>query len=569
LKKLIECVPNFSEGVNSAKIQSIVEAIKVIQGVTVLDVDPGKDTNRTVVTFVGNPESVLEAAFQGIKKASELIDMSQHNGTHPRMGATDVCPIIPISGVSIEECIEYSLKLGERVGQDLKIPVFLYEKSAREPSRKNLATIREGEYEGLKKKLKDARWKPDYGPSSFNKHAGATAIGCREFLIAYNINLNTKDKRLANDIAFEIREVGRSKRKKNPKSSNLLDGEIIRNEDGSPVKIPGMFKDIKAIGWYVSEYSRAQISINFTNYKTSTIHHVFDAVCQLADKRGVRVTGSELVGLIPINALLTSGKYYLEKQQRSLGVSDNEILECAVQSLGLNDVSKFNLNEKIIELAIGNTDSALTDLGTRDLISKIAENSPAPGGGSVSALAGSVGSALLSMVALLTHEKKDFLSKRKKMSDFGEQAQKYQKRLIELVNEDTLAFHGVINANRLPQNSTTEIKIKKKALFNANKIATDTPFEIASISLKVLRLSIEMIKHGNPNSVTDAYVAAEVCNAGVRGGCANVMINLPSFDNISDYDAEINDKIQEMLNESTKLNRKAILLTNKIISRHN
>jgi len=569
LKKLIECVPNFSEGVDSTKIQSIVEAIKVIQGVTVLDVDPGKDTNRTVVTFVGNPESVLEAAFQGIKKASELIDMSQHNGTHPRMGATDVCPIIPISGVSIEECIEYSLKLGERVGQDLKIPVFLYEKSAREPSRKNLATIREGEYEGLKKKLKDARWKPDYGPSSFNKHAGATAIGCREFLIAYNINLNTKDKRLANDIAFEIREVGRSKRKKNPKSSNLLDGEIIRNEDGSPVKIPGMFKDIKAIGWYVSEYSRAQISINFTNYKTSTIHHVFDAVCQLADKRGVRVTGSELVGLIPINALLTSGKYYLEKQQRSLGVSDNEILECAVQSLGLNDVSKFNLNEKIIELAIGNTDSALTDLGTRDLISKIAENSPAPGGGSVSALAGSVGSALLSMVALLTHEKKDFLSKRKKMSDFGEQAQKYQKRLIELVNEDTLAFHGVINANRLPQNSTTEIKIKKKALFNANKIATDTPFEIASISLKVLRLSIEMIKHGNPNSVTDAYVAAEVCNAGVRGGCANVMINLPSFDNISDYDAEINDKIQEMLNESTKLNRKAILLTNKIISRHN
>ena len=569
MKKLIECVPNFSEGVDSAKIQSIVKAIKVIQGVTVLDVDPGKDTNRTVVTFVGNPESVLEAAFQGIKKASELIDMSQHKGTHPRMGATDVCPIIPISGVSIDECIEYSLKLGKRVGQDLKIPVFLYEKSAKEPSRKNLATIREGEYEGLKKKLKDARWKPDYGPSSFNKHTGATVIGCREFLIAYNINLNTKDKRLATDIAFEIREVGRSKRKKNPKSLNLLDGEIIRNRDGSPVKVPGMFKDVKAIGWYVNEYSRAQISINFTNYKTSTIHHVFDAVCRLADKRGVRVTGSELVGLIPINALLTSGKYYLEKQQRSLGVSDNEILECAVQSLGLNDVSNFNLNEKIIELAISNKDNSLMDLRARDLISTIAENSPAPGGGSVSALAGSVGSALLSMVALLTHEKKDFLSKRKKMSDFGRLAQKYQKRLVELVDEDTLAFHSVINANRLPQNSKTEIKIKEKELFKANKIATDTPFEIALISLKVLRLSIEMIKHGNPNSVTDAYVAAEVCNAGVRGGCANVMINLPSFDNISDYDAEINDKIQEMLNESTKLHRKAFLLTNKIISRHN
>ena len=569
MKKLIECVPNFSEGVDSAKIQSIVKAIKVIQGVTVLDVDPGKDTNRTVVTFVGNPESVLEAAFQGIKKASELIDMSRHKGTHPRMGATDVCPIIPISGVSIEECIEYSLKLGKRVGQDLKIPVFLYEKSARQSSRKNLATIREGEYEGLKKKLKDAKWRPDYGPSSFNKHAGATVIGCREFLIAYNINLNTKDKRLATDIAFEIREVGRSKRKKNPKSLNLLDGEIIRNKDGSPVKVPGMFKDVKAIGWYVSEYSRAQISINFTNYKISTIHHVFDAVCQLADKRGVRVTGSELVGLIPINALLTSGKYYLEKQQRSLGVSDNEILECAVQSLGLNDVSNLNLNEKIIELAIGNADDSLMDLQTKDLILKIAENSPAPGGGSVSALAGSVGSALLSMVALLTHEKKDFLSKREKMSDFGVQAQKYQKRLIELVDEDTLAFHGVINANRLPQTSKTEIKIKKKALFKANKIATDTPFEIASISLKVLSLSIEMIKYGNPNSVTDAYVAAEVCNAGVRGGCANVMINLPSFDNISDYDSDINNKIQELLNESTRLHKKAYLLTNKIISRQN
>ena len=569
MKKLIECVPNFSEGVDSAKIQSIVKAIKVIQGVTVLDVDPGKDTNRTVVTFVGNPQSVLEAAFQGIKKASQLIDMSQHKGTHPRMGATDVCPIIPISGASIDECIEYSLKLGKRVGQDLKIPVFLYEKSARHPSRKNLATIREGEYEGLKKKLKDTRWKPDYGPSSFNKHAGATAIGCREFLIAYNINLNTKDKRLATDIAFEIREVGRSKRKKNPKSLNLLDGEIIRNRDGSPVKVPGMFKDVKAIGWYVNEYSRAQISINFTNYKTSTIHHVFDAVCRLADKRGVRVTGSELVGLIPINALLTSGKYYLEKQQRSLGVSDNEILECAVQSLGLNDVSNFNLNEKIIELAISNKDNSLMDLRARDLISNIAENSPAPGGGSVSALASSVGSALLSMVALLTHEKKGFLIKRKKMSDFGRQAQKYQKRLIELVDEDTLAFHSVINANRLPQNSKTEIKIKGKELFKANKIATDTPFEIALISLKVLRLSIEMIKHGNPNSVTDAYVAAEVCNAGVRGGCANVMINLLSFDNISDYDADINDKIKEMLNESTKLHRKAFLLTNKIISRHN
>ena len=567
MKKLIECVPNFSEGINSTKIQSILKVIKSIQGVTVLDVDTGKDTNRTVVTFVGDPESVMEAAFQGIKKASELIDMSKHKGTHPRIGATDVCPIIPISGASIEECIGYSIKLGKRVGRDLKIPVFLYDKSARLSARKNLATIRAGEYEGLKKKLKDSKWKPDYGPNSFNKRSGATIIGCREFLIAYNINLNTRDKRIATDIAFEIREVGRSKRKKNPRSSNLLDGEIIRNKDGSPVKVSGIFKDVKAIGWYVSEYKRAQISINFTNYKTSTIHHVFDAVRQLAEVRGVRVTGSELVGLIPINALLISGRYYLEKQQRSLGVPEEEILECAVQSLGLNDVSNFDINKKIIELAISRTDNFLMDLKTKDLIFAIAENSPAPGGGSVSALVGSLGSALLSMVALLTYEKKDFLNKREKMSEFGKKAQRYQKRLIELVDEDTLAFHSVISASRLPQNSNTEIKFKKKAFLDANKLATDIPLEIASISLQGLRLSIEMIKYGNPNSVTDAHVAAEVCHAGVRGGCTNVMINLPNFDDISDYDPKIKIKIQEMLDESSRLHKRAFQLTNKIINR--
>ena len=565
MSKIIECVPNFSEGTDQTKINTIVSSIKSIQGVTVLDCDPGLDTNRTVVTFVGDPESVVEAAFQGIKCASELIDMSQHIGTHPRIGATDVCPIIPVSGISIEECIEYSNILARKVGLELNIPVYLYEKSAISPARENLASIRGGEYEGLEQKLKDKNWKPDFGPTKFNKSAGATVIGCREFLIAYNINLNTADKRLATDIAFEIREAGRSKRKKNPKSSNLLDGEIIRHENGSPIKVPGKFKYLKAIGWYVSEYNRAQISINFTNYKISPIHHVFDAVCDFAVKRGLRVTGSELVGLIPKSALIDAGKYYLKKQGRSLGVSENDILECAVQSLGLNDVSKFSSKEKIIEFAIEDKKDSLLHLSTDDLIDSVSQNSPSPGGGSVSAVAGALGAALLSMVSLLTYDKKEYLSKRTKMSHLGEMAHKYQKRLKELIDEDTRAFDSVINASRLPGKSKSEIKFKKQELFKAYKIATDTPLEIAVISLEIMKLSIDLIKYGNPNSVTDAHVAAEVGLAGVRGGCVNVMINLSSFDKISDYDAKIEEKIEGLLKESNELHKKAFTLTKKII----
>ena len=565
MSKIIECVPNFSEGTDQTKINSIVSSIKSIQGVTVLDCDPGLDTNRTVVTFVGEPKSIIEAAFQGIKCASELIDMSQHKGTHPRIGATDVCPIIPVNGVSIEECIEYSIILAKKVGLELNIPVYLYEKSAIFPSRENLASIREGEYEGLEQKLKDKNWKPDFGPTKFNKSAGATVIGCREFLIAYNINLNTTDKRLATDIAFEIREAGRSKRKKNPKSSNLLDGEIIRHKNGSPIKVPGKFKCVKAIGWYVSEYNRAQISINFTNYKISPIHQVFDAVCGLAVERGLRVTGSELVGLIPKSALIDAGKYYLKKQGRSLGVSESDIIECAVQSLGLNDVSQFNIKEKIIEFAIEDKKDSLLHLSTDDLIYSISQNSPAPGGGSVSALAGSLGAALLSMVSLLTYDKKEYFNRRTKMSRFGEMAHKYQKRLNELVDEDAHAFDSVMNASRLPEKANSEIKFKKQELFKAYKIATDTPLEIAIISLEIIKLSIDLIKYGNPNSVTDAHVAAEVGLAGVRGGCVNVMINLSSFDKISDYDAKIEEKIEGLLKESNRLHKKAFTLTKKII----
>ena len=565
MTKIIECVPNFSEGTDQTKINSIVSSIKSIQGVTVLDCDPGLDTNRTVVTFVGEPERVIEAAFQGIKCASELIDMSQHKGTHPRIGATDVCPIIPVNGISIDECIEYSIILAKKVSLELNIPVYLYEKSAIFPSRKNLASIREGEYEGLEQKLKDKNWKPDFGPTKFNKSAGATVIGCREFLIAYNINLNTTDKRLATDIAFEIREVGRSKRKKNPKSSNLLDGEIIRHKDGSPIKVPGKFKYIKAIGWYVSEYNRAQISINFTNYKISPIYEVFDAVCELAIRRGLRVTGSELVGLIPKSAIIDAGKYYLKKQGRSLGISESDILKCAVQSLGLDDLFEFNPKEKIIEFAIENKKDSLLHLSTNELIHSISQNSPTPGGGSVSALAGSLGAALLSMVSLLTYDKKEYLSRRAKMSHLGEIAHKHQKRLKELIDEDTLAFNSVVDANRLPGKTKSEIKLKKQELFKAYKIATDTPLKIAIISLEIIKLAIDLIKYGNSNSVTDAHVAAEVGLAGVRGGCVNVMINLSSFDKISDYDAKIEEKIESLLKESNRLHRKAFTLTKKII----
>ena len=543
MQQLIECVPNFSEGNDKNKIDNIVNKINSVDGITILDIDSGKDTNRTVVTFVGKPDSVIDAAFEGIKEASRLIDMSSHTGTHPRIGATDVCPLIPIKGITMDECVKYSHQLAERVGTQLKIPVYLYENSAKNTDRKNLAVIRDGEYEGLKKKLNDKQWKPDFGPAVFNAFSGATVIGCREFLIAYNINLNTKDKRLATDIAFEIRELGRSKRIKNPKSSNLLDGEIVRNNDGSPVKVPGMFKDVKAIGWYVSEYNRAQISINFINYKVSSIHDVFDTVCKLAEERGVRVTGSELVGLIPMDAILLAGKHYLAKQNRTIGVPEKDIIECAVQSLGLNDVSEFDPNEKIIENSIDDNDIGLMDLSGKDLMDLISDSSPAPGGGSVSAIAGSLGAALVSMVASLTHEKKDYIGSRKKMNEIGLAAQDLKARLIHLVDEDTQAFNAILEANRLPDKTSEQKEHKDIKLFQANKYAIEIPLETATLSLEVIKLSVDLIEYGNPNSITDAEVASEVGLAGVRGGCMNVMINISGLENIDEYYADIQHKI--------------------------
>ena len=564
MNKLIECVPNFSEGRDTEKINTILYHIKQVDQVTVLDVDPGKDTNRTVVTLVGPPEAIAEAAFQGIKIASEVLDMSKHSGTHPRMGATDVCPFIPINGVSEEECVELSKQVGKRVGEELSIPIYLYERSAQNPKRKKLPDIRKGEYEGLTDKLADPEWKPDFGPTKLHVKGGATVIGCRDFLIAYNINLNTRDHRLATDIAFELREAGRSKRIPNPNSKNLLDGEIVRHEDGKPVKVPGIFKEIKAIGWYVDSFKRAQISINFNNYKISTIHNVFDEACRLATERGIRVTGSELVGLIPLEALLMAGTYYLKKQNRSIGVPVNDIIECAIQSLGLNDVAPFIINEKIIDYAVDNGDQKEQTMIDTKFLNELSTNSPAPGGGSVAALTGSLGAALSSMVAALTHEKKEMLDSKPLMDKIGVEAQQLKDRLAVLVEEDTQAFNKVMEANRLPATTDEEKNIKKESLDSANKHAIQIPLETAKKCLRVIELSEELVTNGNPNSVSDAGVAAEVALAGIRGACMNVMINLSEIDDTS-YCEALQNEVDSLIKNGESIHKKVFEKTVSII----
>ncbi|MBT3945988.1 MAG: glutamate formimidoyltransferase [Candidatus Marinimicrobia bacterium] len=566
MNKLIECVPNFSEGRDKSKIDNIVKQMSDVPGITVLDVDPGQDTNRTVVTIVGAPEAIAEAAFQGIKRASEVLDMGQHSGTHPRMGATDVCPFIPVSNITIEECVDLSKQVGKRVGDELGIPIFLYEKSAQKPDREKLPTIRKGEYEGLSEKLKDGNWQPDFGPAKLHVKAGATVMGCREFLIAYNINLNTKDHRLATDIAFELREAGRSKRSPNPDSKNLLDGEIIRQENGKPVKVPGMFKDVKGIGWYVELFNRAQISINFNNYKVSTIHDVFDAACKLAEERGIRVTGSELVGLIPLEAMIMAGKYYLKKQNRSLGVPTADIVECAVQSLGLNDVTKFDPQEKIIDYAVQSENRPLMSLTGTGFVKELSTNSPAPGGGSVAALAGALGAALSSMVAALTHEKKEMLETKPEMDIIGVEAQTLKDRLTFLVDEDTEAFNKVMDANRMAATNDNEQKIKDKAVEVANKYAIEIPMETAEKCFRVIELAEILVEKGNPNSVSDAGVAAEVALAGVSGACMNVLINLPGIED-EDYCDSKRDQVETIMEKAESLEKIVFEKTMDVINK--
>ena len=522
-KKLIECVPNISEGRDKKVIEKIVNEVKTVEGVELLDVDPGHATNRTVITFVGEPEKVITAAFLVIKKSSELIDMSKHSGEHPRMGSTDVCPLIPVSGISMEEVNQYAVKLSEKVGEKLRIPVFLYENSAKNQKRKNLANVRLGEYEGLDKKLKDPKWKPDFGSTDKDvyKKTGATAIGARDFLIAYNINLNTTSTRRANAIAFDIREKGRIARK-----NNKLTGEILKDKNGKTIWKPGTLKHVKAIGWFIEEYGISQISMNLTNINETPIHKVFDEVCEKAQKRGVRVTGSELVGLIPLKSMVDAGKYFLIKQQRSIGISEKEIIKIAIKSMGLNEISLFEPNEKIIEYKIKSEDSKLVNLDLSTFLQETASESPAPGGGSISAYVGALGASLTTMVANLSSHKRGWDDRWEEFSDLAELGQKFIVKLEKLVDDDTNAFNMILNAFRIKADTEDEKIEKESKIQSATLNAIKIPLSIMENSYNLMNLRAKLVKKGNPNSVSDVGVAVLCARAAVLGGYLNVMINI-------------------------------------------
>ena len=523
-KQLIECVPNISEGRDISKINEIAKTVETVDGVKLLDIDPGAATNRTVITFVGEPEQVIEAAFQLIKKASELIDMSKHSGEHPRFGATDVCPLVPISGISLEETAKYAKKLGERVGKELEIPVYLYENAATEEKRKNLANCRAGEYERLKKKLSNPAWKPDFGPAEFNekvKKTGATAISARDFLVAYNVNLNSTSTRRANAIAFDIREAGRVKREGNP-----ITGKKVLDENGKAVRIPGKLKAVKGIGWYIEEYGIAQISYNLTNISITPVHIAFDETVKAADKRGLRVTGSELIGLIPLKAMLDAADYFLKKQERSLGISESEKIKIAIKSLGLDDLKPFNPKEKIIEYVLQEESSKkLIDLTLKEFADETAGESMAPGGGSISAYVGTLGAALGTMVANLSANKRGWDDKWEYFSDWAVKGQKYKETLLALVDEDTNAFNKIIEAFRLPKTTDKEKEIRLKAIEEATKYATEVPFKVMETAQQSMEVMLEMAKNGLQNSLSDAGVGALCAKTAVFGAYFNVRIN--------------------------------------------
>lgn len=516
--KLVECVPNFSEGRDPEKIKAIVREVEAVPGVKLLDVDPGASTNRTVVTFIGTPESVKEAAFRAVAKAAEVIDMRVHKGAHSRIGATDVCPFVPVSGVTMEDCVRLAGELGARIAGELGIPVYLYEAAARTPERRNLATVRAGEYEGLPEKFKNRRWAPDFGEPVFNPKSGATVVGAREFLIAYNINLNTRDRKLAHEIALSLRESGRAKRDK--------DGNGIKDGRGNAVKVPGKFKEIKSVGWYIEDYGVAQISVNFTNYKITPIHVVFDEARKLAGKLGLRVTGSELVGLIPKEALLMAGRYYLEKQAKSPGVPEEELIRTAVRSLGLNDVTPFAPEKKIIEYQFEKDEHPLVGLTLREFANELSMDSPAPGGGSVAALCGSLSAALSAMVANLTVGKKGYEEVREEMVATAVRAQALKDGLLEAVDRDTRAFNKVMEAIRLPKTTPEQAFEKERAVEEANKEATLVPLEVLEKAGEAVVLARVAAAKGNKNSVSDAGVAGLAGQAAGEGAYYNVLINL-------------------------------------------
>jgi glutamate formiminotransferase/formiminotetrahydrofolate cyclodeaminase len=525
MKQLIECVPNFSEGRDMSVIKTITDEIEQVEGVRLLDVDPGAATNRTVVTLVGTPDAVIEAAFRAIKKASEVIDMSKHHGEHPRFGATDVCPLVPISNITMEETAVYAHKLAERVGKELEIPVYCYESAALIPERRNLANCRSGEYEGLPKKLEDPHWKPDFGPARFNPRIGAIAVGARDFLVAYNINLNTTSTRRANSVAFDIREKGRPVREGNP-----ITGKIKKDEQGHEIWIPGALKACKAIGWFIEEYGIAQVSINLTNISITPVHEAFEVSCQKAQERGMRVSGSELVGLVPKKAMIDAGKYFLRKQQRSVGISEDEIIKIAVKSLGLDDLKPFNPHEKIIEYLLQNSDDKkLVSMTAEGFANETASESAAPGGGSVSAYMAALGVSLGTMVANLSSHKAGWDERWEEFSIWAEKGQRLKDELLFLVDEDTRAFNKIMDAFGLPKGTEAEKAMRSEAIQAATRYAIEVPFRTMQKAYESFEIIRAMVEHGNPNSVTDAGVGALCVRSAVIGAYLNVKVNGAGF----------------------------------------
>jgi len=542
MKKLIECVPNFSEGRDQNIIRQITDAIKSVEGVSLLDVDPGASTNRTVVTFVGNPEAAVEAAFRAIKTAAELIDMRKHKGAHPRMGATDVCPFIPVSNVSWDEAIECANRLGQRVGHELKIPVFLYEKAARDKSRSNLSVIRAGEYEGFFEKIKQPKWKPDFGPAVFNDKSGATVIGVRDFLVAYNVNLNTKSVRRATSVAFDVREQGRGKTEDGtPSVKPVLDS------NGEPVRIPGVLKHVKAIGWFVKEYGMAQVSMNLTNIEETPLHLAFDACAEAAAERGLRVTGSEIVGMVPKKCLVDAGRYFLRKQQWSQGASEEELIDIAIRSMGLSELKPFDPKEKVIELKIESAEqkTSLARMNLREFCNETLSDSPAPGGGSVAALLGALGASLGGMVANLSAGKRGWDDKLEYFSDWAVKAQQLKAELLSLVDEDTSAFNKVMDSFALPKGSAEEKAARAAAIAQATKYAAEVPLKVMETASQSYALLVEMAERGNPASISDVGVGALATRACIEGAALNVRINLAQLKD-EKFTTGLQDKIRKI-----------------------
>ena len=562
-KKIIECVPNISEGRDEDKIRIISQIVEEVDGVKLLNVDPGKATNRTVITFVGEPQQVIDSAFLLIQKAQELIDMSKHSGEHPRMGATDVCPLVPIANITMEETAKWAHKLGERVGLELGIPVYHYEAAAKEEKRVNLANCRQGEYEGLTKKLVDADWKPDFGPAEFNKtveKSGATGISARDFLVAYNVNLNTTSTRRANAVAFDIREGGRIKRE-----GGTLSGKVIKDADGNPMKEPGLFKAVKGIGWYIEEYGVAQISYNLTDINISPLHEVFDKTCERAIARGMRVTGSELIGLVPKKVLIDAGKHFLKKQERSTGIHESEIIKIAIKTLGLDELAPFNPEERIIEYMLeSDANKPLVNMSLTSFANETASESPAPGGGSIAAYCGAMGISLGIMVANLSAHKRGWDDRWEEFSEWAEKGMAYQNTLLDLVDEDTNAFNKIMDAFRLPKDTEANKVKRQEAIQAATQYAILTPFKVMETAYNSMEVMKAMAEFGNPNSVTDAGVGALCARTAVIGAFLNVKINCGDCED-KDFVADILDRGQQLVDDTCALEDEIMKITNSKI----